>query len=132
MNNDYINIKEDIMIRIKLFIFSFFIILFGILIIPNINIYFLTKIGNNSLYSYLFHRIFTIIIDKELFSHNKQEFSIINYSIFFSIILLIIFGSDFFAKTINKYINYIYNNLVKMNIIGKIIGLFFFNKFWGK
>jgi fucose 4-O-acetylase-like acetyltransferase/poly-gamma-glutamate capsule biosynthesis protein CapA/YwtB (metallophosphatase superfamily)/lysophospholipase L1-like esterase len=125
MNNDYKNIKEDIKIRIKLFISSYFIILLGILIIPNRNIYFLTKIGKNSLYSYLFHRIFTIIIDKELFSQNKHEFYIINYSIFFSIILLIIFGSDFFAKTLNKYINYINDNLLKMNIIGKKIGLIF-------
>ena len=117
MNNDYKNIKEDIKIRIKLFISSYFIILLGILIIPNRNIYFLTKIGKNSLYSYLFHRIFTIIIDKELFSQNKHEFYIINYSIFFFFFFFLIFGFYFFVLILNKYINYFNYNLLKINII---------------
>ena len=125
MNNDYINYKEDIKIRIILFIYSFLIILIMMLIIPNKNIFLLTKIGKNSLYIYLFHRIFTIIIDFEVFSQLKYNSYIIQYSIIFSILIILIFVSDFFSKIIRTIINNIYDNLYKFNFTGKIIGFFF-------
>ena len=125
MNNNYINYKEDIKIRIKLFFFSFLIILIMILIVPNKKIFLLTKIGKNSLYIYLFHRILTIIVDYELFNKLKYNSYIIQYSIVFTILILLIFGSDFFVKIIETFLNKIYDNLYKFNTIGKIIGLYF-------
>ena len=125
MNNNYINYKEDIKIRIKLFFFSFLIILIMILIVPNKKIFLLTKIGKNSLYIYLFHRILTIIIDYELFNKLKYNSYIIQYSIVFTMIILLIFGSDYFAVIIETFINKIYDNLYKFNTFGKIIGLNF-------
>ena len=83
MCNNYINYKDDIKIRITLFIFSYLFIFVGIFIVPNNNICLLTKIGKNSLFIYLFHRIFTIIIDYELFKQHKHESFIIQYSFFF-------------------------------------------------
>ena len=80
-------------------------IIFSSLTIPNKNIWLLTKIGKNSLYIYLFHRIITIIIDKELFTQSKYSNNIILYSLLFSLLIIIIFGSDFFAKIINNFIN---------------------------
>ena len=56
-------------------------IIFSSLTIPNKNIWLLTKIGKNSLYIYLFHRIITIIIDKELFTQSKYSNNIILYSL---------------------------------------------------
>ena len=100
-------------------------IIFSSLTIPNKNIWLLTKIGKNSLYIYLFHRIITIIIDKELFTQSKYSNNIILYSLLFSLLIIIIFGSDFFAKIINNFINMIYDYLFEMNIKGKICGFIF-------
>ena len=50
---------------------------------------------------------------------------IIPLSFLFTIIILLIFGSNIIAKIFNIFINYIYENLIKMNIKGKLIGLFF-------
>lgn len=79
MNNNYDDIKEDLKQRIKLFLFSFLIIFFGILVISNNKIIILTNAGKNSLYIYLFHRIITILIDKELFKRIKYNPYIILY-----------------------------------------------------
>ena len=125
MMNNYKDFNNDMKIRIILFIFSFLMIIFSSLTIPNKNIWLLTKIGKNSLYIYLFHRIITIIIDKELFTQSKYSNNIILYSLLFSLLIIIIFGSDFFAKIINNFINMIYDYLFEMNIKGKICGFIF-------
>ena len=62
MFNIYKNYKNDIKIRISLFIFSFLMILFNLLLLPNTKVFLITKFGKNSLFIYLFHRIFSIII----------------------------------------------------------------------
>ena len=43
-------------------------ILFCLLLLPNIKIPLINKWGKNSLYIYLFHRLFTIVVEKELFN----------------------------------------------------------------
>lgn len=125
MDNSYNDYKNDIKIRLVLIIFSFLIIVFSILLIPNKQIPILTKIGKNSLYVYLFHRIFTLIIDFELFSKYKYNCNIIGYSLFFSSIICLFFGNDYFSKIINNFIIFIYYNLFFKNTKGKIIGFIF-------
>ena len=123
MNNNYKNCEEDIKMRMVLFLFSFLMILFSILIIPNKYIFILTNIGKNSLSIYLFHRIITIIIDNEMFTQSKYNIHIIPYSLLFSLIIILIFGSNIFSKKLNNFINFIYDNLFEMNNKGKKIGL---------
>ena len=124
-NYSFKNYKEEIIKRIIIFIFSFLMILFNILLIPNKMILLLTKSGKNSLCIYLFHRIFTIIATDELFNKIKDNNYIILYSILFTIIILLIFGSNFFSKIINEFIDSIFENLYNRSTKGKIIGLFF-------
>jgi len=131
MTNSYKDYEEDIKIRIKLFIFSFIYIIFNILVIPNIEIPFITKIGKNSLFIYIFHRIFTIISYHEIFSELQNNSNIILLSLFFSIIICFFFGSNYFANIINKLINYLHENINDMNKKGKIIGLIFSLSFIG-
>jgi hypothetical protein len=124
MSNRYENYKNDIIIRIKFYIFAFLIICFSLLLIPNKHIPFLTKTGKNTLYIYLFHRIFTIIVDKEIFQNIKYRLYIINFSLIFTIIIILIFGANIVVNGINKFINYIHNNIISESKKGKIIGLF--------
>lgn len=131
MINSYQDYEEDIKIKIKLFIFSFIYIIFLILIIPNIEIPFITKIGKNSLFIYIFHRIITIILYHEIFSKLQNNLNIILLSLLFSIIICFIFGSNYFANIINKLINYLHENINDMNKKGKIIGFIFSFSFIG-
>ena len=124
-NYSFKNYKEEIIKRIIIFIFSFLMILFNILLIPNKMILLLTKSGKNSLCIYLFHRIFTIIATDKVFNEIKDNNYIILYSILFTIIILLIFGSNFFSKIINEFIDSIFENLYNRSTKGKIIGLFF-------
>ena len=91
------NIKERIVSMNVGFIFIILIFL----LLPDNKIIFISKWGKNSLYVYLFHRIFTIIAQKELFSKNKEFKNIIEYSIVFTLIILFIFGSDIITKFCN-------------------------------
>jgi len=131
MTNSYKDYEEDIKMRIKLFIFSFMYIIFSILIIPDIEIPFITKIGKNSLYIYTFHRIFTIISYHEIFLGLQNDSNIILLSLFFSIIICFIFGSNYFTNSINILINYLHENINGKNKKGKIIGLIFSFSFIG-
>jgi len=94
-------INNSIKERFLLINISSIMILFFLLIIPNIKILFLSKFGKNSLYIFLFHRILTIITQKKLFIHQKFSNYIITYSFIFSLIILIIFGSDLVCNTLN-------------------------------
>ena len=115
------NIKHRIIIMICSFIFIILIFL----LLPDKKIILINKWGKNSLYIYLFHRIFTIIAYKELFSKKEKFNNIIEYSILFTFIILIIFGSDFLTKTCNSLLNSIHKNLIKFNYKGKIISIIF-------
>ena len=60
-----------------------------------------------------------------MFTQSKYNFNIIQYSLIFSLLIIIILGSDYFANIINNFINNIYDYLFEMNIKGKIIGFIF-------
>ena len=111
------NIKE----RIILFIISSIMIFLILLILPNMKIPLINKWGKNSLYIYLFHRIFTIITQKNLFSQKKYSDHIVELSIIFSLIISFIFGSDLLNKFLNSILNNIYKNIIEYKIKGKII-----------
>ena len=106
------NKKNTIKERIIMVIISFMMILFGLLLVSNIKIPLINKWGKNSLYIYLFHRLFTVIVDKELFSKTKSNNYIITYSFLFSLIILFIFGSDFVNRNCNYVLNSIHKNLL--------------------
>lgn len=109
---------------IKMLISSLFIILF-ILFLPNYKLPFINKWGRNSLYIYLFHRFFTILAQKELFSKMKNSIVILEYSGVFALLSLFIFGSDFVTKFCNLVLNSIHQNLIDFNNKRKNI-LFYF------
>ena len=115
------NKKNTIKERVVIMIISSVMILLLFLIIPNEKIPFLTKCGKNSLYIYLFHRIFTIISYREFFSLKSSNNHIIEYSFFFTLITLFIFGSNIINKFCNSFFNSIHENLIKYNLKGKII-----------
>ena len=96
-----------------------------ILVLPNIKLPFITKIGKNSLFIYTFHRIITIILPNKIFSKSQNDSYIILYYLLFSIIICFIFGSKYFTNIMNLFINYVHENLKGMKKKGKIIGLFF-------
>jgi hypothetical protein len=106
-------------------IISFIMILFFLLLTPNIKIPIINKWGRNSLYIYLFHRIFTVIVDKKLFRKEKYSNHIIELSCSFTFIILFIFGSDFVTKNCNYILNSMHKNLVELNRKGKIIAFIF-------
>ena len=74
--------------RIIMIIISFMMILFGLLLLPNIKIPLINKWGKNSLYIYLFHRLFTIVVEKELFNKTKYNNYVILIHININLILL--------------------------------------------
>ena len=111
--------------RIIIMIISFIMILFFLLLTPNIKIPIINKWGRNSLYIYLFHRIFTVIADKKLFRKGKYLNHIIELSSSFTFFILFIFGSDFVTKNCNYILNSMHKNLVELNRKGKIIAFIF-------
>ena len=118
---DYYSQNNTITKRIFIIIISSIMIVLSFLFIPNIKLPFLSKWGRNSLYIYLFHRIFTIITQKNLFSYTKYSDYIIELSILFTFIILILFGSDFVKNNCNLILNSIHKNLLENNKKGKII-----------
>ena len=112
---------NTIKMRIIIMIISFTMILFFLLLTPNTKIPIINKWGRNSLFIYLFHRIFTVIADKEFFKKAKYSNHIIELSISFTFIMLSIFGSDFVSKNCMYVLNSIHKNLVELNKKGKII-----------
>ena len=115
------SIKE----RIITMIISYIFIILIFLLLPNNKIIFINKWGKNSLYIYLFHRIFTIIAHSELFSKKEYSKNIIEYSIIFTLIILFFFGSDFLLKFLNSLLNKVHQNLIEFNFKGKVISNIF-------
>ena len=131
MVSSYKSYESDIILRIKLFFFAFIYIIFSILLLPNIEIPFITKIGKNSLFIYTFHRIFTIISYYEILAKSQNNSIIIISCLIFSFIICSIFGSDHFSNIINHFINFLHENLQTIGKKSKIIGLFFSFSFIG-
>ena len=72
----------------------------------------------------MFHRIFTIIINKELFIKNKRtEVNVILYSFFFTLNIIFFFGSNFLSNNLNLFFNVLIEYLQKINKKGNIFRL---------
>ena len=67
------NKDNTIQDRILMIVFSFTMIIFFLLLLPNSKIPIINKWGKNSLYIFLFHRIITIITQKEFFNEKKHS-----------------------------------------------------------
>lgn len=104
---------------------SSIMIFFFLLLIPNTKIHIMNKFGKNSLYIYLFHRIITLVVSRNIF--NKKNFAshIIELSFIFTIIVLFVFGSDFVLHFCNASLEFIHKNLFYYNFKGKIIRYIF-------
>ena len=67
----YNKINNTIIKRIAKMVISFIFIALFILFLPNYKLPFINKLGKNSLYIFLFHILFTILAQNELFSKKK-------------------------------------------------------------
>ena len=109
--------------RILIFIIAFFMSILLLLSLPNRKLPFLTMTGKNSLYIYLFHRVFPIFFRK-IHGPNFPVKKIFFYGFIETIIIMAVFGNDFFTRKFSQLINYIYFNLSKNTKEGKKIRLF--------
>jgi len=107
--------------RIWFLVNSSIMIIFFLLLIPNTKILILNKWGKNSLYIYLFHRIITLIVSRNIFNKNNYSPYIIELSFIFTIIVLFAFGSDFVLYFCNASLEFIHKNFFNYNCKGKII-----------
>ena len=115
--------------RIATIIISLITILIFLLLLPNKKIPIINKFGKNSLYIYLFHRIFTVVSQKEFFLYNNNSDYIIEYSLLFTLIILFIFGSDKLTTICNSLLNSINKNIIDNKLKGKIILYIFYLSF---
>ena len=113
--------NNTIIKRIAKMVISFIFIALFILFLPNYKLPFINKLGKNSLYIFLFHRLFTILAQNELFSKTKNQNLILEYSTIFTIFILFIFGSDIVSKFCNLILNTIHQNLVTFTNKGKFV-----------
>ena len=115
--------------RIAIIIISSMMILLFLLLLPNLNIPILNKYGKNSLYIFLFHRIFTIIAQDNLLFKINYSVCVILFSFLFTFFILILFGSDFINTYCNGILNIIHKSIVEYKLKGKIICLIFYFSF---
>ncbi len=87
--------------RIVLYIIASLAILALMNISPNRNIPLLTMIGRNSLWVFLFHRPFTIIISN--FVRGMDTAAVILISTAFTLLICAVFGSDILSKYANRF-----------------------------
>ena len=107
------NTSNTILKRIIIFIIIFLMILFNLLLLPNIKIPIITTIGSNTLYIYLFHDYFVLILN-----FKKYYFLL---SFFCSFLIIILLGSNFITKHLNLFFDILHQNIIKDNNKGKII-----------
>ena len=94
--------------RIVLIIVNIIFIIGLFMIIPNKRIFFLSKIGKYSLNIYLIHRFITLIFEKVFI---EDTFRVI-FAFVGSIIICFIFGSNFFNKKFNNFIEKCFNKQI--------------------
>ena len=73
-----------------------------LLVMPNRKIPFFSKAGRNSLYIYLFHRIFPIIF-RDCYGPKLEINKILLYSFIETIIIMIVFGKFCHSKNVTIY-----------------------------
>ena len=123
------NVKSTIIHRVIIMTISSIMIILFLLILPNSKLPIINKWGKNSLFIYIFHRIFPFFAFYEFFDKKKNSEYIIEYSFIFTLIILFIFGSDVCNKFCNTIINSLHKNIIEYNIKGKIISSFIFLSF---
>jgi len=124
--NNFFDFKKRILIIIN----AFFMSILLLLSLPNKKLPFITMTGKNSLYIYLFHRVFPIFF-RNRHGPNFPVNKIFFYGLFETIVIMAVFGNDFFSLKFSQLINYIYYNLSKNTKEGKKIknfclGIIFF------
>ena len=117
--SNFYNIKK----RLLLFILALIMLFSLLLVMPNRKIPFFSMAGRNSLYIYLFHRIFPIIF-RDRYGPKLEINKILLYGFIETIIIMIVFGNDFVTQKMSQFINYIYSNLSKNTKEGKKKNLF--------
>jgi len=116
--------NKEIIKRIQLFIIALimsFLLLFSL---PNKKIPIITMIGRNSLYIFLYHRVFTLLFGR-YFRTQKNLNTIILYSFILTIIIIIVFGNNYINEKMNQFIDFIYTNISLNNKKGKFIKFLF-------
>ena len=120
------NEKNGIKERFIIMIISSFMILFFLLLLPNFKMPLINKWGSNSLYIYLFHRIFTIMAQIHIFSNKNYSNHIVEFSLIFTLIVLFIFSSSILTNCCNSILNLTHKHLIENKIKGKRICLMLF------
>ena len=118
------NDNNRVLTRMTLFIIDLPMIFLLLFSLPNRNIPVLTMIGRNSLYIYLYHRIFTIFLIQYLGCEIKF-FLFIIYCFIATIIIVIVFGNNYFNEKMSQFIEFIYINMSLNNKKGKFIKFLF-------
>ena len=111
--------------RVSLMIISSIMILNFLLLLPNYNIFFLSKFGKNSLYIYIFHKFFIISVQEKIFIKLTNN-QLIILSFVFSVIIMILFGNNLVNKYCNSLIDLIYNNINNAKTKGKLLSFAFY------
>ena len=117
--------QNEIFKRIEVFKLSLIMIILLLLALPNTKIPIITMIGRNSLYIYLFHRVFTLLFTKH-YGLKVNLLQIMKKSLIGTIIIVIVFGNDYITKYLNLFIDFIYINMSLNTKKGRFIKLIFF------
>ena len=117
------NNNTDILHRLLIFIIAILMIFILLSITPNKKKFFLTKIGRNSLYIYIYHRIITLIIPI-LWTYENNTILTIGLSFISSIFICLTFGSDTMKNITEKAYNKLFNNKKMLCLVKKILKVF--------
>ena len=117
--------NNEILKRIQLFIISLIMIFLLLFSLPNKKIPIITMIGRNSLYIYLFHRVFTLLFF-QYYQYKINLVQIMEKSLKGTIIIVIVFGNDYITKIMNLFVDFLYINISLNNKKGRFIKLIFF------
>ena len=115
----------EILKRIEVFRISLIMVFLLLFALPNRKIPIITMIGRNSLYIYLFHRVFTLLFVR-YYGIKVDLTQIMKKSLVGTIIIVIVFGNDYITKILNLFIDFIYINMSLNNKKGRFIKLIFF------
>lgn len=121
----FYNYNNEILKRIQLFIISLIMIFLLLFSLPNKKIPIITMIGRNSLYVYLFHRVFTLLFF-QYYQYKINLVQIMKKSLKGTIIIVIVFGNDYITKIMNLFVDFLYINISLNNKKGRFIKLIFF------
>ena len=124
----YYSFKDgnDIIIRIGLLLIAFLVIFSLYFIIPDKKIPGITKWGKNCLLIYLIHRPITVIFYDYFFPSSSYSTIYLIYALIATIILVLIFGSDFINKYFSKIINFLTTKIIETSLYKVLLVIFIF------